>query len=123
MILKTYARVFTPNLETSLSLFQQLIGREPDIRFTYGNWEIAAIGDFLLVAGDEESLAPIRNSHGPVIVDSLAHTQQLLEKAGAVITQPATAVPTGTMLYAQHPDGTNMEYVEWTQEVVKQIIG
>lgn len=123
MILKTYARIFTNNMAHTLPIFQQLIGREPDIQFIYGDWEIVAIGDILLVAGDEETLAPIRNSHGPIIVDNLAQTQVLLQKEGAIITHPPTSTPTGTMLYARHPDGTSIEYVEWTPELVARIIG
>ena len=123
MILKTYARVFTNDLAISLPLFQQLVGREPDMRFVFGEWEIVAIGDLLLVAGTDEALAPIRNSYGPLIVDNLEATRQQLEQAGAVITQPISTSPTGTMLYARHPDGTSMEYVQWTPEYVKQILG
>lgn len=123
MILKTYARVFTNDLPDSLPLFQQLVGREPDIRFTFGGWEIVAIGDILLIGGTEEALAPIRHSYGPLVVDNLEATQQQLEQAGAVITQAISTTPTGTMLYARHADGIVMEYVQWTPELVKQILG
>lgn len=123
MILKKYARVFTNDLAASLPLFQQLVGREPDIRFTFGEWEIVALGNLLLEAGTDEALAPIRHSHGPLVVDNLEATQQQLEQAGAVITQAISASPTGTMLYARHPDGTSVEYVQWTPEYVKQILG
>ena len=123
MIIKTYARVFTHDLAACLPLFQELVGREPDIRFTFGEWEIVAIGDLLLIAGTEAALAPIRNSYGPLVVDNLEATQLLLEQAGAVITQPISMTPTGTMLYARHPDGTSMEYVQWTPELVQQILG
>jgi hypothetical protein len=62
MILKTYARILTQDLASSLALFEQLIGREPDIWVTFNDWEIVAIGDILLVGGTQESLAPIRGS-------------------------------------------------------------
>jgi predicted enzyme related to lactoylglutathione lyase len=122
MILKTYARIFTQDVSASLVLLEQLIGRGPDMRFTTGDWELAAIGDILLVGGTEEALAPIRNSYGPLIVDDLAQTQALLEQAGAVITYPFTRTPNGAMLYARHPDGNVVEYVEWLPEIVKRII-
>jgi predicted enzyme related to lactoylglutathione lyase len=122
MILKTYARVLTQDLASSLALFEQLIGHEPDIRITFNDWEIVAIGDILLVGGTEESLAPIRGSQGPLIVTDLLETQCLLEQAGAVITQPPVPTPTGTMLYARHPDGTSVEYVQWLPELVARII-
>jgi predicted enzyme related to lactoylglutathione lyase len=122
MILKTYARVFTQDLPSALALFEQLIGREPDIRFTFNDWEIVAIGDILLVGGTEESLAPIRGSQGPLIVTDLGETQRLLEQAGAIITQPPVPTPTGMMLYARHPDGNSVEYVQWLSELVARII-
>jgi predicted enzyme related to lactoylglutathione lyase len=123
MILKTYARVFTNELATSLPLFPQLVGREPDLRFTFGEWEIVAIGDLLLIGGTDEALAPIRHSHGPLVVDDLEATRQQLEQAGAVITQAISPTPTGTMLYARHADGNLVEYVQWTQELRKRVIG
>lgn len=122
MILKTYARIFTQDVAASLALFEQLTGCAPDIHFTFGEWELVAIGDILLVGGTEEALAPIRNSYGPLIVDDLAHTRHVLEQAGAVITQPPTPTPTGTMLYARHPDGSSVEYVQWLPELVERII-
>jgi hypothetical protein len=30
--------------------------------------------------------------------------------------------PTGTMLYARHPDGVSVEYVQWLPELVARII-
>jgi predicted enzyme related to lactoylglutathione lyase len=123
MILKTYARIFTEDVDASLIVFKQLFGREPDMRFTSGPRELAAIGDILLVGGTEEALAPIRNISGPFIVDDLAQTQQMLEQAGAVITQPFTRTPNGAILCARHPDGNIAEYVEWLPELVKRIIG
>jgi predicted enzyme related to lactoylglutathione lyase len=123
MILKTYARVFTQDITASLVFFEQLIGRGADLRFTSGELELAAIGDILLIGGTEETLAPLRPSYGPLIVDDLTQTQALLEQAGAVITHPSTRTPTGAMLYARHPDGNLVEYMQWLPELVKRIIG
>lgn len=122
MILKTYCRVLVSDMSTTLPLFQRLVGREPDIHVTMGGWEIVALGDLLLMAGSEEALAPIRDLLGPLIVDDLAATQQLLEEEGAVITKAAEPGPTGTLLFARHPDGTHMEYIEWHPELVQKII-
>jgi predicted enzyme related to lactoylglutathione lyase len=123
MILKTYARVFTKDLTASLAFFEQLIGRGADLRLMSGELELAAIGDILLFCGPEEALAPLRHGYGPLIVDDLAQTQALLEQAGAVITHPLTPTPTGTMLYARHPDGNLVEYMQWLPELVQRIIG
>ena len=71
MVLKTYAWVFTTDLAAALPLFRQLVGREPDLRFTFGEWEIVALSDLLLIGGTTEALAPIRTSYGPLVVDDL----------------------------------------------------
>ncbi len=122
MILKTYARMFTENLDVSLDLLKKLVGREPDIRFKFRDLEICAIGDFCVVAGSSESLAPYRSSQGPIVVDNLEQTQSMLEKAGAVITVAPSTSDTGTFLYVRHLDGAEVEYVQWKPELVERII-
>ncbi len=86
MILKTYTRVFTTDFNASLPVYQQLVGREPDYHVTYGALDIAALGAFLIIAGPDEALAPVRSSHVTIVVDDLEDTQRFLETAGAVIT-------------------------------------
>jgi hypothetical protein len=122
MILKTYARMFTNDADAALTTLQRLHGREPHLRFRFGEWDLIAIGDTFLVAGSEQSLAPIRDSHGPIIVDDLDKAETELLDCGATITQPIVVVPTGRMLYARHADGLHVEYVEWTPELVEQFI-
>lgn len=124
MILKTYLRVFTENVEQSLALLQQLVGREVDMRFKMpaDGLEIVAIGDFCLVGGAAEVLAPIRACQGPVIVDDLTATTAALLAGGAEITKPEAQSPSGRYLYARHPDGTLVEYVQWKPELVQQFI-
>lgn len=124
MILKTYLRVFTENVEQSLALLQQLVGREVDMRFKMpaDGLEIVAIGDFCLVGGAAEVLAPIRACQGPLIVDDLTATTAALLAGGAEITKPEAQSPSGRYLYARHPDGTLVEYVQWKPELVQQFI-
>lgn len=122
MILKTYARVFTNDYEGTLTTFERLHGRKPHIQMEFGDWNLAGIGDVFVVAGTDEALAPIRDSHGPIIVSDISALQSSLLADGATITQPITEVPTGRMLYARHPDGLHVEYVEWTDELVEQLI-
>lgn len=118
MILKTYTRLFTTDAEKSLALLRRLHGGEPHMRLTMGDWELIAIGDILLVAGTEQSLAPIRNSQGPIIVDDLDATKVTLEENDAAISQPISQGPTGRFLYAVHEDGSTIEYAEWNPELV-----
>lgn len=122
MILKTYVRVFTADMALTLPLYKQLVGREPDIHFQVDAWEMVAIGDFLLTTGKPEDLALIRDLLGPLIVQDLAATRHLLEAAGATITRETETTPTGAAFYAQHADGTRMEYVQWKAELVERII-
>lgn len=122
MILKTYARVFTNDAEAAAATFTHLYGREPHLRFRFGEWDLIGIGDTLIVGGTDEALAPIRNSHGPYVVDDLVATQAILEQHGATITQPISEAPTGRMLYARHADRMIVEYVEWTPELVETLI-
>ncbi|MDR3728148.1 MAG: VOC family protein [Terracidiphilus sp.] len=122
MILKTYARIFTVDIEVSLDLLRKLVGREPDLRFAFRDLEIAAIGDFCVVAGPAASLAQYRSSQGPIVVDNLEETQSLLLAAGAKITVPPSESDSGVFLYARHPDGVDVEYVQWKPELVKRIL-
>lgn len=122
MILKTYSRLFTDDCDVTLATLERLHGRKPHLRFRFGEWELAGIGDMFVVAGTEESLAPIRDSHGPVIVRDIDAVQAELLASGATITQAMVDVPTGRMLYARHADGLHVEYVQWTDDLVEQFI-
>jgi uncharacterized glyoxalase superfamily protein PhnB len=122
MILKTYARMFSADCDATLAMLERLHGRVPHIRFRFGEWELAGIGDMLVVAGTEEALAPIRDTQGPVIVRDIEAVQAELLAGGATITQPLVDAPTGRMLYARHPDGLHVEYVQWTDDLVERFI-
>lgn len=143
MILKTYARLFVRSLDDALPFLEKLVGRPADLRFwsddpkllqsiagdgakphsDLADVEQAAIGDFLVIAGDENSLALARKAAGPVIVDDLQQTTDALVMAGAVVVLPSTAVETGVFNYIRHPDGMLVEYVEWKPELVARMIG
>lgn len=122
MILKTYTRLFTTDLDKTLGVLLKLHAGEPHLRFRFDPWELVGIGDLLVVAGTDEALAPIRGSLGPWIVTDIDETRRLLVDAGAQITQEIASVPTGRMMYARHADGSIVEYVQWTEELVEQII-
>ncbi len=122
MILKTYARMFSDDCDATLSTLERLHGRKPHLRFRFGQWELAAIGDVLVVAGTKEALDPIRDTHGPVIVQDIEAVQAVLVAEGASITTPLTDVPTGRMLYARHVDGLHIEYVQWKDDLVERLI-
>lgn len=122
MILKTYSRLFSHDCDVTLETLERLHGRKAHLRFKFGDWDLAGIGDMFVVAGTDESLAPIRDSHGPVIVQDIEAFQAELLASGAAITQAIVTVPTGRMLYARHADGLHVEYVEWTDALVEKFI-
>ncbi|QLE46028.1 VOC family protein (plasmid) [Nostoc sp. C052] len=122
MILKTYARVFTNDANKTLELFQKLHQTEPHLRLNFNDWELIAIGDTFIVGGTDESLVPIRDSHGPYIVDNLDETRSTLLEGGAEITQEIKPAPTGRFLYAKHSDGLLVEYVELNSDLVEKWI-
>ena len=53
---------------------------------------------------------------------AIDETRALLVEAGAEIVRDIAPVPTGRMMYARHPDGAVVEYVQWTPELVEQFI-
>lgn len=125
MILKTYLRLFTENVDTTLGLVQKLTGFDaPDLRFKMPEigLDLAAIGDILIVGGEADKVEPFRTSVGPLVVDDLDATHALLIAEGAEITSPIQDVPTGRNMFARHADGNHVEYVQWPDELVQQII-
>ncbi|MFE2109918.1 VOC family protein [Kitasatospora sp. NPDC059463] len=121
-ILKTYARLWADGLDHSLPLLRTLTGAEPDLLFRFHEIELAAIGDFLVIAGPPSERAKYAHASATVVVSDLDELSEALEAAGAVVTTPETASPTGRFLYARHADGAEVEYVEWVPELVRRIV-
>lgn len=120
-ILKTYARLWTDELDGSLALLRELVGAEPDLRFAFDSVELAAIGDFLVIAGPPTERARYSHASATVIVDDLDVLTTTLVAAGAEITTPESSSATGRFLYARHRGGAEVEYVEWVPELVERI--
>ncbi|MGW2509044.1 VOC family protein [Streptomyces scopuliridis] len=118
-ILRTYARLWSDDLDHALPLLKELTGAEPHLRMAFHAVELAAIGDFLVIAGPAEERAVYAHASATVVVEDLDAVQATLEAAGAVITTRMTSGPTGRFLYARHADGAEAEYVEWTPELVR----
>ncbi|MFC9235320.1 VOC family protein [Streptomyces decoyicus] len=121
-ILKTYARLWTDDLDRALPLLAELTGAEPDLRLAFHSVELAAIGDFLVIAGPAEERAKYAHASATVVVEDLDALALTLKTADAIVTTPTTTGPTGRFLYARHADGAEVEYVEWTPEVIRQVI-
>jgi hypothetical protein len=123
MILKTYARLWVADLDATLPLLEAIVGRPADLRFAFDDVELGAIGDFLVIAGRPEALAKHREATGPVVVSDLAELEATVVAGGAEIVGPVAQSATGSFLYARHPDGSLVEYVQWKPELVARIIG
>lgn len=121
MILKTYSRIFTDNLNASLDLLKQLVGREPELRIQFQDMEVLTIGDFSILAGPTESIKPFLGTVGPVIVDDLEQTQTILQQGGAEIVTPITEAPTAWSLFTRNPDGVVIEWVQWRPDIWEQV--
>ncbi|MGW9299528.1 VOC family protein [Streptomyces cyaneofuscatus] len=121
-ILRTYARLWTDDLDQALPLLEELTGERPHLRLAFHEVALAAIGNFLVIAGSPEERARYAHASATVVVDGLDALQATLTAAGATITTPATGGPTGRFLYARHADGAEVEYVEWTPELVRGIL-
>ncbi|OUC80764.1 VOC family protein [Gordonia lacunae] len=122
-VLKTYARVFVADLDESLPLYETLVGASADLRFAFERAELAAVGDFLLIAGADDDVAPYRSTVGPVIVDDLDGLIAMVAGPSGAEVIGESESATGRFAYVRHPDGAVVEYVEWSPEVVASVLG
>ncbi|MEU9993569.1 VOC family protein [Streptomyces sp. NPDC048045] len=121
-ILKTYARLWADDLDRTLPLLRDLVGADPDLRFAFGGIELAAIGDFLVIAGPPEERARYAHATATVIVSDLDEVTAALDRTGGCVTVPEATSPTGRYLYARHAGGAEVEYVEWHPDLVARIV-
>ncbi|MFL0418611.1 VOC family protein [Sphingomonas sp. 179-I 2A4 NHS] len=120
MILKTYTRIFTTDLEGTVATLKAVHGTEPHFRLDFDPWTLVGIGDVLAVGGTDEALEPIRGSLGPWIVEDIDDAKAKLLANGASVVRDIEDVPTGRMMYIKHADGSVVEYVQWTPELAEQ---
>lgn len=117
-VLRTYARLWSDDMAASLPLLRTITGEHPHMRMTFESIELAAIGDFLVIAGPAAERERYTDASATVVVSDLDALQETLESSGATITTPVTSGPTGRFLYARHADGIGIEYVEWLPDLV-----
>ncbi|WP_288814027.1 VOC family protein [Gordonia hongkongensis] len=122
-VLKTYARIFVADLDEPLPLYETIVGASADLRFTFEKAELAAVGNFLLIAGADDDVEAYRSTVGPVIVDDLdALISQVSGEAGAEVIGESEST-TGRFAYLRHTDGAVLEYVQWSREVAEAVLG
>jgi hypothetical protein len=113
-ILRTYARIYAADLDAAAEPLSQATGQPITSRFALPNGlELAAVGRILIVAGDDHTLAPYRDTQATVIVDDLDACVELVASTGGSILRGPQQVPTGRNLTARLPGGVQLEYVEW----------
>lgn len=122
MILKTYTRMFTTNLESTVATLEAVHGTQPHLRLHYEPLTLVGIGDVLVIGGTDAALEPIRGSYGPWIVEDIDDTKSRLLANGASVVRDIRDIPTGRMMYMKHADGSVVEYVQWANHLVEQHI-
>jgi hypothetical protein len=115
-IFRTYARVYGRDLDAVAVPLGEMTGEPVTGRFALPNGlELAAVGRVLVVAGEEQTLAPYRETSATLIVDDLDACLALLDQVGARVIRGPQDVPTGRNLTARLPGGAQIEYVEWDE--------
>ncbi|KUM93322.1 glyoxalase [Streptomyces yokosukanensis] len=121
-ILKTYARLWSEDLDRALPPLVELVGEDPHLRFEFGEVELGAVGDFLVIAGPADAAAKLPKATTTVIVSDLGEVGTVLASHGAEVTFGPVQGPTGSYLFARHADGSEVEYVQWKPELEARII-
>jgi len=122
MILKTYTRVLTTDIEATVATLKAVHGTEPHFRFDYDPLTLVGIGDVLAIGGTDAALEPIRGSFGPWIVEDIDAAKGMLLANGASVLQDIKDITKGRMMYMRHADGSVVEYVAWMPELVERHI-
>jgi uncharacterized glyoxalase superfamily protein PhnB len=100
-------------LDEAIGFYEELLGTSVDMRMPYPekNLVLAAVGAFLIIEGDEESLRPFRATTGTLLVYHVEPYYERLLSAGAEVVGPFQQVPVGAGFTVRHPDGAVVEYV------------
>ncbi|QEV37237.1 VOC family protein [Streptomyces nodosus] len=113
-ILHTFARFAVDDFNRSVSAFESLTASSA-LRFPYGDWQTALVGDILLV-WIPSAQKPSYTVQAVCAVDDLEEILRTTKNHGATcITGPKDA-PLGRNFIAQHADGMIIEYVQLRHE-------
>lgn len=101
-------------IESSITFYEELMGEECSLRFTYelAGITLATVGKVLLIAGPEKRLEKFRRVQATLMVDSLDAFRTMLAKRGCEILDDAKPLPMGNNMLVRHPDGNVVEYIE-----------
>ncbi|SMG23044.1 glyoxalase [Paraburkholderia susongensis] len=119
-ILRTlYRRYVAPaQLDSTIAFYEALqrLRCERRLSFPEMGIEVAVIGAFIVLAGTDEALAPVRHIEAALIVDSLDDFAGPLRSLGASVPSEFHQTPVGRNMTVQHPDGFVAEYFEAARE-------
>lgn len=101
-------------LEPSIAFYEKLqeVTCERRIAFAELGVEVAVVGAFILLAGTNEALAPIRSATAVLIVDSLDETLDWVRTQGATVLHEPQHAAGGRHATVRHADGLVAEYYE-----------
>ena len=74
--------------------------------------ELAQVGTFLIIAGNEDALKPFRSTSATFLVDSVEEYFRFFTRNIIAVIHPPRPVPTGVNMIIRHPEGTIIEYVQ-----------
>jgi predicted enzyme related to lactoylglutathione lyase len=106
--------IFTVDFESAVASYEELLGEAVQFRFEMPakGISVAKIGGLLIIGGDDDALASLRQIRATLSVDSLDDYHTHLTTTGATVIQPPTPTPTGSNMIATGRDGVTFEYVE-----------
>jgi hypothetical protein len=117
-IIKVLTRVYLKptELDDAIAFYENLFTEKCWLWFEYSETglELAGVGSILLIAGSAEVISPFKNTTATFLVDSLNDFRDVLIEQGAVILTEPSQVITGMNMQALHPDGTIIEYLEFS---------
>ncbi|TKC86350.1 VOC family protein [Trinickia terrae] len=115
-ILKTLYRrhVDGVQFESTIAFYESLQGMRCERRLGFPEMgiEAAVIGAFIVLAGTDEALAPVRHVEAALIVDALDDFVEPLRALGASVPEDFHRTPVGRNMIVRHPDGFAVEYFE-----------
>ena len=113
-VLKILSRIYVNELDKHINFYEALLDSKTELRFAMpqAGLELAQVGIILIIAGNEESLRPFKETRATILVDSIEQFKTFLEEMGSKIIRGPSKVPTGINMTVEHPDGSIFEYVE-----------
>lgn len=103
-------------LEATVAFYEQLQDKKCERRLSFAERgiEVAVVGAFVLLAGSEAALAPVRTSTALLMVDSLDETLDWLRTQGSTVIHEPQQAPEGRNATVRHRDGLVVEYYQAT---------